>query len=83
MRRWLFRRLPLSWRHRAYARAAMRLLADSRQLYFRRLAAGTIDVLPYECLVGIQHGLREVHEGKIRPWEDIRKELGLPDRCAQ
>ena len=38
-----------------------------------------------EFMAGIRRGLKELKEGKIRPWEEIRRELGLarPQRGSE
>ena len=38
-----------------------------------------------EFMAGIRRGLKELKEGKIRPWEEIRRELGLarPQRVSE
>lgn len=32
-----------------------------------------------DFMAGVRRGLKAVREGKVRPWAEIRKELGLDD----
>ena len=42
--------------------------------------AGDVDLCP-ACLEGIKRGVGAVKEGRVRPWEDVERELGLEEEA--
>ena len=35
------------------------------------------EILPRETLESIRRGIKDVREGRTRPWSEVKKELGL------
>ena len=38
---------------------------------------GMTDAEAYEFITGCRKGLQAANEGKVKPWDEVKKELGL------